>query len=143
MSIVKSMKILSNSTWKLLSYQKQLFYRTCVLSSLLLFIVFHCGTIPKHCYYICWTNSTKYNKEHHCGFWVLSILYWLWKLKWLPDLYLYILFERNYMNNLSQHWMLLEAIMPSQKLKIKSSIVDANNHLNGVFLLQLQDLRVD
>ena len=33
--------------------------------------------------------------------------------------------------------MLLEAMIPSQKLKIKSSIVDANNHLNGIFLLQL------
>jgi len=39
--------------------------------------------------------------------------------------------------------MLLEAIMLSQKLKIKSSIVDTNNHLNRVFLLQLQNLRVD
>jgi len=32
LSIVKSMKILGNSTWSLSPYQKQLLYWTCILS---------------------------------------------------------------------------------------------------------------
>jgi len=46
-----------------------------------------------------------------------------------------MLLKRNHINNLSQHQILLKAMTLSQKLNIKSFIVNANNCLNGVFLL--------
>ena len=46
-----------------------------------------------------------------------------------------MLLKRNYMNNSSQHQILLKAMILSQKLNIKSSIMNANNCLNGVLLL--------
>jgi len=42
-------------------------------------------------------------------------------------------FENWHSKNISPHCLSLEALMPKQQLKVKSSIVDTNNHLNGIF----------
>ena len=43
------------------------------------------------------------------------------------------LLESRYIENTNSHCLLLENMTPKQQLKIKSSIVDTNNCLNGIF----------
>jgi len=45
------------------------------------------------------------------------------------------LFESRYTINSYSHYLSLENITSKQWLKIKGSIIDTNNHLNGIFLL--------
>ena len=43
------------------------------------------------------------------------------------------LLEIRHTNNTSPHYLLLENITSKQRQKIKSPIIDTNNHLNGIF----------
>jgi len=44
------------------------------------------------------------------------------------------LFENKHAKSSLLHCLLLEKLMPKQQLKIKSSVINANNHLNRIFL---------
>ena len=43
------------------------------------------------------------------------------------------LFDDQYSKKVKPHHFLLSNFMSKQYLKIKSSVVDSNNHLNGIF----------
>jgi len=44
-----------------------------------------------------------------------------------------LLLEYHYSNTLNLHHLFLEKLTSKQRLKVKSSIVNTNNHLNGIF----------
>ena len=150
------MKILGNLTRGLLSHQKHLLYKLCILS--IAFYRFSLWFFNKAPLLYSLTELRKI--QYKATIWItsafctspilgvkaitglISIHLHLWKLSNRHQIRTAILPSNHVINtilksrhfkNASPYCFSLENITFKQWLKIKSSIVDTNNHLNGIF----------
>jgi len=156
LSIVKYMKMLGNSTRELLSHSKRLPYRIYVLSIMLYrFLLWYFNKTPL--LYLLkefrkiqqrvalWILDTFHTSSSlgietitslisiHLYFQKLSGRHQLRTLTLLLNYAIKFLFESRHIINSHPYYLSLENICFKQWLKIKSSTVDSNNHLNGIF----------
>ena len=57
----------------------------------------------------------------------------LWTYFLSPNYIIKVLLESRHSSNHNHHQLSIEKLTPKQRLKIKSSIINANNRLNGIF----------
>ena len=150
--------MLGNSTRSLLLHQKQLLYRTCVLLiTLYSFPLWYYNKAS-----LLYSLKKLRKMQHRAALWILgafhtsptlenkaiasliSIHLHLQKLSrrhqfrmssLSPNYTVKSLLENRHANNSYPHYLSLENMTSKQRLKIKSSVVNTNNYLNGIFSL--------
>jgi len=134
LTIVKYIKILGNSTWGLLPHQKYLLYRMCIL----LITIYSLSL--QHYNKVLLSFSLKKLGKMQCkaALWILDTFYIsstfeIETIAGLIPVHLYL--QSRHINNSCSCYFSLENMTFKQYLKIKSSIVNVNNCLNGVFSL--------
>ena len=148
--------MLSNSIKGLLSYQKQLLYKICILSIVLYSLYLQFFNKAPLLYPLKKLRKIQYRAVlqitdtfHISSIWefeaiasLIPIYLHLQKLSERHQIRTFTLplnhvistfFKSRYTNNFFLHCLSLENITTKQQLKIKSFIIDANNYLNGIF----------